>query len=126
MRFMPSHGLSSSTVKSIVEQLLAERLGKDRWERVFLMDMLQFDLFSSVYRTLKPHFSTFFLNSTAHLQHMYWRNMEPELFKVKPAPADQEKFKLAILSGYREMDRLVGRVLRLVGDDAVVIFCTAL
>jgi len=126
MRFMPSHGLSSSTVKSIVEQLLAERLGKDRWERVFLMDMLQFDLFGSVYRRLRPHFSTFFLNSTAHLQHMYCRNMEPELFRVKPTPKEQEEFESAILLGYRAMDRLVGRFRRLWGDHATIILCTAL
>jgi len=77
-------------------------------------------------RTLKPHFSTFFLNSTAHFQHMYWRNMEPEHFKVRAGNEDQSRFEHAILFGYQEMDALVGRCLQLCGPNTTLMLCTAL
>jgi len=126
LRFMLSHGLSYSTASAIVRQLVAERRGRHRWRRPFILDKLQFDLFDSVYRALKPHFSTFFLNSTAHLQHMYWRNMDPQRFTVKPPPSEQTEFATAILVGYREMDGLLGRFRRRYGDHATLVFSTAL
>ena len=126
VRFMLGHGLSASTAGAIVKQLLSERSGQYRWRRAAIMDRLQFDLFRAVYRRLRPHFSTFFLNSTAHLQHMYWRNMEPEAFTLKPRAEEQGELANAILFGYQTMDRLVADFRRLVGEDGTIIFCTAL
>jgi len=127
LRFMVRHGLSIPTVTSIVKQLSSEKLSHGgRWRRAFIMDKLQFDVFSAIYRRLKPTFSTFFLNSTAHMQHMYWRNMEPELFTVAPKPEEQREFATAVLLGYREMDELVGRMMRLVGDQSTLILATGL
>ena len=124
--FMARHGLSPSTVSSILGQFWSERGGKNRWKRAVVLDKLQFDLFSWHYRKLQPQFSTFFLNSTAHFQHLYWRNLEPEHFAIKPSPAEQEEYGSAVRFGYQEMDRLVGRTFDLVGKDAVVVLCTAL
>src|SRR4051812_7223489 len=87
--FMAAHGLSFATLRAIAGQLLAERRGRHRWKRAVILDKLQFDLFSHFYRKLKPSFSTFFLNSTAHFQHLYWRNMEPEKFLRGPTAAEQ-------------------------------------
>jgi len=127
LRFMVANGLSANSVASIVRQLLAEkRTGSGRWRRAFILEKLQFDVFSAVYRRIRPAFSTFFLNSTAHMQHLYWRYMEPERFTV---PLDQKKlreYESAILEGYLAMDRLLGRMLDLVGNEAVVILSTAL
>jgi len=58
MAFMAGHGLSPSTILAIVRQLVRERHGRDRWRRAFILDALQFDLFSAVYRRTRPHFST--------------------------------------------------------------------
>ena len=124
--FMVRHGLSAETVGAIVRQLAIERTGRDRWKRAVLLDKLQFDVFSWYYRRLRPHFSTFFLNSTAHFQHLYWRSFAPDLFPVKPSDEDRTEHGSAILFGYREMDRLVARFLSLAGSEAVVILCTAL
>lgn len=126
LRFMLGHGLSASTAGAIAKQLLSERSGRYRWRRAAIMDRLQFDLFRAVYRRLRPHFWTFFLNSTAHLQHMYWRNMEPEAFTLKPRAEEQGELANAILFGYQTMDRLVAEFRRLVGEDGTIIFCTAL
>lgn len=124
--FMMSHGLSAHTVKTAINQIRGERSDGKRWRRAFILDLLQFDVFEHIYRKESPDFSTFFLNSTAHMQHVYWRNMQPELFQIKPTEAEQKEYSSAILEGYVHMDKLVERILKLVGDDATVIFATAI
>ncbi len=128
VRFMMRHGLSSETVAAIVTQLISELRHPARmhWKRAAILDKLQFDLFRWVYRRERPAFSTFFSNSTAHFQHLYWRNLEPEAFHVKPTPAEQAAYEEAILYGYQQMDDLVRRFLLLAGDAATLVFCTAL
>ncbi len=126
LTFMLQHGLSATTCLSIVGQLASELGGRNRWKRAVILDKLQFDVFASYYRRLRPHFSTFFLNSTAHYQHLYWRSMEPEVFSLQPSPEERAEHATAILFGYKEMDRLIGRFFDLVGPDAVLILCTAL
>ncbi len=126
LSFMVSHGLSTETISTTLKQLSAERGNGNRWRRAFILDRLQFDVFAALYKKEKPAFSTFFLNSTAHMQHLYWRNMDPESFLIKPSPEEQKKYATAILEGYMHMDRLVARALELVGDDATLILATAL
>jgi hypothetical protein len=66
------------------------------------------------------------LNSTAHVQHLYWRNMDPESFALKPTAREQVDLGDAIPQSYEQMDGILGRILDLVGDEAIVILCTAL
>lgn len=124
--FMATHGLSLESVSAIATQLLSERRGHDRWKRATILDKLQFDVFAHYYRKLKPNFSSFFLNSTAHFQHLFWRNLEPHLFPMQPTSSEQEEYASAILYGYQEMDRLIARFYDLADDDTTLIFCTAL
>jgi hypothetical protein len=124
--FLARHGLSLATVKSIARQLLAERRGIGRWRRAVLLDRLQFNVFESYYRKLRPDFSIFFSNSTAHFQHVYWRNMDPGPFRVKPSAEEQAKYRDAVFFGYQQMDWLVGRFLRLAADHTALVFGTAL
>jgi hypothetical protein len=124
--FMAGHGLSLSTASAIGRQLLEELSGKSRWKRAAIMDKLQWDLFAWYYRRLRPRFATFFLNSVAHLQHCYWREMEPWHFKVKPNQEEVADHESAILYGYQEMDKLVGRFMELAGENTTLVFCTAL
>ena len=127
LKFMLAHGLSAHTIKSIFNQLLSERrTGKGRWKRATILDKLQRDVFLHYFRKLKPAFSTFFLNSTAHFQHVHWRNMDPQPFKIKPSDADQSEYQHAVRYGYEEMDRLVGDILAAAPSNAVVVLCTAL
>lgn len=126
IKFMVQHGLSPSTTSAVVRQLAKERMGGHKWKRAMIMDKLQWDVFRSVYKTLKPHFCTFFSNSTAHMQHCYWRNMEPEHFEVKPSEEEQAEYGAAVLFSYKELDKLVKKFLDLVENDVTLVFCTAL
>ncbi len=125
--FMAQHGLSRSTVLAVGRQLLEERMtGRGRWKRALLLDRMQLDIFKHYWRKLKPGFSTFFSNSTAHFQHMYWRNMEPGLFKVAPAEKEQLEYADAIEQGYRGMDRMLGELMDMCGDRTTLVLATAL
>ena len=125
--FMARHGLTATTAWEIVRQLAAERLdARTRWRRAVLLDRLQFDLFRWHWRRARPAFSTFFLNSTAHFQHFYWRNLEPERFSVRPGADEQRAHADAVLFGYRQMDRLVSETLAMIDADTTVVLCTAL
>ncbi|HMH26498.1 MAG TPA: hypothetical protein VK542_07955, partial [Gemmatimonadaceae bacterium] len=115
------------TVRSIIAQLWSERrTGKGKWKRATILDKLQRDVFLSYFRKLRPAFSTFFLNSTAHFQHAHWRNMDPEPFKIKPTDADQAEYQYAVRYGYEEMDRIVGDIVAAAPADAVIVMATAL
>ena len=124
--FLVSHGLSLTTATATVQQLLREKTKGQRWKRAVILDKIQADIFANIHRKIKPAFSTFFLNSTAHFQHLFWRNMEPDQFEVKPSVEENAEYGGAILYGYQEMDRIVGRMLELAGDDVTLLLATAI
>ena len=126
--FLLTHGLSRKTATLICQQLMNERLSKDdrHWQRVALLDRLQFDVFRHYYRRARPDFATFFINSTAHLQHAYWREMDPEAFELKPTARNVEVYGDAVLFGYRAMDALLREFMSLADRDTILILCSAL
>jgi hypothetical protein len=124
--FMVRHGLSVATAVAVVRQLLSEMFGRTKWRRATILDRLQFDVFRHYYRKLRPAFSTFFINSTAHFQHVYWRNLDPERFHMKPTDSDQRIYGNAVRYGYQCMDAIVRDVLAMAGDEATIVFATAL
>jgi hypothetical protein len=126
--FMLTHGLSFKTIRGAVSQLFNERVSSQYvgWKRVALLDQIQFDVFRHYYRTYRPDFASFFLNSTAHLQHTYWRFMAPEDFSIQPAETDMQAYGNAVLFGYQKMDRLLSEFDRLVDEDTLVILASAL
>jgi hypothetical protein len=126
LAYMLSHGISAATIAAVARQLVSERLGETRWKRAVIMDRIQWDLYRHIYRRYQPHFSTFFVNSTAHFQHCYWRHMEPEKFSNRPSDRELRQYEGAIRYGYEKMDAMVGRFLRLAGRETTLIFCTAL
>ncbi len=125
-RFMITHGLSRSTITSTVRQLISEQVSGDTWKRPFILDYLQWDTFSHIYRNHKPDFATFFSNSVAHTQHTHWREYEPEPFDVKPTPNDLKRYGDAIRDAYVANDSLIAKALSLVGPDTTLVLCTAL
>ncbi len=126
LAFMVTHGLSPATVLAIARQLLTGRSGDSRWKRASILDRLQWDVFRWYYSKDRPHLATFFLNSTAHFQHAYWRNMDPEPFAIKPSAEEQSEYAPAVLYGYQQMDGLVGECLQLADARTAIVLCSAL
>jgi len=127
LKFMLTHGMSLKTMFAISKQLVSEKLDSSkRWKRALLMDKMQWDVFKHEFKISNPALSTFFLNSTAHLQHKFWRYMEPEEFNSKVSEEDIKNYGNAILQGYRSMDEIVGQALSLKDDNTKIVFCTAL
>jgi hypothetical protein len=76
---------------------------------------------------MRPQLATFFVNSVAHLQHSYWRYMEPDAFQARPDEAERNRYGDAIKFGYEAMDWLIGRFIKLADrSGATLVFQTAL
>jgi hypothetical protein len=124
--FLARNGLTLRTANQTAHQLWDERRDAGlKWRRASVLDHLQYDVFRRMNARYRVRFATFFSNSTAHYQHYYWRNMQPELFTAAVTANEHPSWRDAILFGYRSMDRLIGRAL---ADypDAVIVLCTAL
>jgi len=117
-------GISISTITKLAMQLILEKVGlAPSWQRVILLDTIQFDLFKYYYQKENAQFATFFSNSVAHFQHHYWRDFEPKKFGIKEVNSKNAK---AILKGYQHTDKILGKMLKLVEPDTGILFATAL
>jgi hypothetical protein len=120
--FLVRNGLRPATVVAAVRQLVDERrTGGVAWRRASVLDDLSYDVFRTLNRRHGVRFATFFSNSTAHYQHYYWRDMEPELFDEVGDGAHAD----AVLYGYRRMDALLGRIMA-DEPDSLLVLATAL
>jgi hypothetical protein len=128
LRFMASHGISLATVMHLARQLVHERVARRdvRWRRASALDYLQWDVFEFLWRRRRPDVAVFFSNSTAFLQHRYWRHMEPEAYRVRPDREALRTYGGAIGYGYEKMDRMVGRALAMADERTAIVFVTAL
>ena len=122
------HGLRLGTIRHATRQIADERRGRTgRWSRASVLDRLQWDVFRYYWRAQRPAFATFFSNSTAHYQHVYWRHLDPHLFSNPPSAEEQRRLGGAVLYGYRMMDGIVGEAMRLADEaGATLVLCTAL
>lgn len=126
LRFVAMHGLSTRSVLAVLQQLTAEGLGKGAgWKRAALLDKLQADIFAHYWKRLRPQFSTFFLNSTAHFQHAYLHFLE---LGESPGPvgnSDDPK-RDAILFGFQQMDALLADFFALERHGVMLVLATGL
>jgi len=126
--FMVRNGLTIETACKFMSRLLAEKTW-DRngsWKRASLLDRLQMDVFLRLFAEFQPNFSTFFSNSTAHYQHAYWRHMDPAPFTIRPDEKEIKKYGNAILYGYQQMDRLLGRLFEIERQGLMLVLATGL
>ncbi len=127
--FMATHGLRAGTIVALASQLIEEWI-KDRrlsWKRATLLDRMQMDVFRHYYEKTKPDLATFFINSTAHLQHSYWRQFQPDAFTVQPDSDSLILYGEAVKTGYIAMDRLLGEFITLANaNGAMLVLATAL
>lgn len=126
--FMLSHGLSIRTITEAMAQITGEKTasGDRKWRRALVLDLMMWDVFASTWSRRKPPFATFFANSTAFLQHRYWRHMQPEAYQVKPPAEEMANYGSAIEESYRHMDRIIGKARQLAGPSARIVLATAL
>lgn len=123
--FMLTHGLSYSTIKLILKQLLSELKADLSWKRGAVLDSIQYDVFKWLTHKYSPRFTTLFSNSVAHYQHYFWRNMSPELFDEKPDSNIENQLESAILYGYQVQDKILGRIMKDFPDYTLML-CSAL
>jgi len=127
LRFTCTHGLSARSVHAVLKQLATERFSKGTsWRRAALLDKIQTDLFLHYWRRMKPDFSTFFLNSTAHFQHAYFHLLAPESFDLPASAFADDEHRDAILFGFQQMDRLLADFMALERQGVTLILATAL
>lgn len=120
-------GLRPATILRIARQLARERIdGSCRWRRVALQPLVNFDLFSVLYRRYRPAFASFHSNHVAHYMHTYWKAMQPEAFDQPATEEEVKRYGGAIEHGYRTADELLGRVLALCGDDTTIIIASSM
>lgn len=125
-RFMLANGLSLKTIFTTIRQLAEELRKPVKWRRAVILDRLQWDVFRKFHHETKPALATFFLNSTAHYQHYFWRNMDPDAFPAKLEADVREKYADAIRFGYRKMDDIIGECFGLADAETSIVLCTAL
>jgi hypothetical protein len=124
--FWMSHGMSLETISSIVGHLCEEVLDRRQsWKKVVLLDKIQCDIFSHYWRKMRPDFSSFFINSTAHYQHSYFHHLDAADGGGEAAPGSPVH-KDAVLFGYQQMDKLLERFFKLEEAGAMLVFSTAL
>ena len=126
--FLATNGLRAQTALGLIRQIAAEKTsgGAAYWKRAVQLDWLLMDVFRHYWRKYHPGYATFFLNSTAHYQHAYWRHMAPESFQHAAPAGEEAKYRDAILFGYQNMDRLIGEFFRLEEQGATLVLMTAL
>jgi hypothetical protein len=124
---LPAHGLKSTTMFAIAAQLLRERMNPAmRWRRPALQPLVNFDIFARLYRRHQPDFATWHTNHAAHFMHHYWRAWDDSTFRAKSPPEERKRFGDAVPLGYRLCDRLLGRFIRLVGPQGVLVIASSM
>lgn len=120
-------GLRPATCARLAGQLVREQVDPDqRWRRVGLQPIVNFDFFAALFREHRPRYATFHANHAAHYMHHYWRAHDDRAFAVKSPPAERQAFGDAVSYGYEIADELLGRSLRLVGPDGIVVVASSM
>lgn len=120
-------GLSLGTMAHVATQLVRERLQSgQRWRRVCLQPRLNFDIFASLYRKERPDFATWHSNHAAHFMHHYWRAWDDAVFPVKSSAKERAEYGEAVPEGYRLCDELIGRAMRLVDAETVLVVASSM
>jgi hypothetical protein len=120
-------GLRRQTAARIALQLAREKVEPHlAWKRVALQPLINYDFFESLYRRYCPDFATWHTNHAAHYMHRYWRAMDDRPFSVAASQDEKKKYGGAIEYGYELCDELLGRFMKLCGDDTVLVVASSM
>lgn len=114
-------GLRPTTMLMMGREMVGiKRNPKTRWKLAALQPVVNFDLFSTLYRKHRPHFATFHSNHVAYYMHRFWRAMDPLAFEVPPSEEEVATYGRCIEHGYVVADRILGWMRRLAGPEVNV------
>jgi hypothetical protein len=120
-------GLKPSTCAAIVEQLARERFEPHlHWKRVSLQPLINYDFFARLYEQFRPDYATWHSNHAAHYMHHYWRAMDDSKFLTPSPPEEKRKFGPAVEYGYEVCDMLLGRFLKLAGEETIIAIASSM
>ena len=134
-------GVRPSTVLRTLLQIPRELVEGDARvpERAMIQSYILTDAFKHLYARHRPRFATLHLNNVAYMQHRYWRAAEPDRFREELSLTDhrffgtvaerrvyEERFAGWIERSLIWTDGLLGELLELAGDDAILVVATAL
>jgi len=134
-------GVRPGTVLRTLLQIPREVVGGDARvpERAMIQSYILTDAFKRLYSRHRPEFATLHLNNVAYMQHRYWRAAEPERFREELSLTDQRFFEtVSERRSYEHRfadwiersliwtDGLLGELLELLDDDAILLVGTAL
>jgi predicted AlkP superfamily phosphohydrolase/phosphomutase len=86
----------------------------------FLKLDIHLDIYEFLAKTYKPYFTSFYLNQTDAFSHRFWRYYEPHLFP-DVTEAEAERHGDMIPRTYEMADRAVGRLMKLVDKDTLIV-----
>jgi Type I phosphodiesterase / nucleotide pyrophosphatase len=120
-------GLKPATCARAVRQLLLERAKPhESWRRISLQPLLNLDVFEWLYARHRPDYATFHTNHAAHYMHHYWRAYDDSGFLVRSSAEERRKFGAAVEFGYEVADELLGRFMKLVDADTVLVLASSM
>jgi hypothetical protein len=120
-------GLGARTSARILAQLAREKIDPaQKWRRVVLQPLLNYDFFEKLYRRYRPHYATWHTNHAAHFMHHYWRAWDDSKFLARAPEDEKKKYGEAVPYGYEICDELLARFINLVDDDTVLVVATSM
>jgi hypothetical protein len=120
-------GLRVPTLMKAATEVVRGKLQRGRgWRLVSLQPIMNFDFFAHAYRRFKPDFATWHSNHAAHYMHHYWRAWDDRGFPAPASEDERRKYGDAVPYGYRLCDDLLGRFMRLAGDDTVLVVASSM
>src|SRR5690349_20011369 len=115
-------GLPVSTMAGLVPEVVSiKRNPKSSWKKIGFQPIVNFGIFSSLYKKHRPDFATFHSNHVAYHMHRFWRAMDPSAFEVKPTEEEVNQYGGAVEYGYRVADMVIGKMRAMAGRDTNIV-----
>lgn len=109
---LPRLGVSLSTIRKTVQQLISERRNSARIvRRRSIQSLMTFDIVMKQIKSTKPDFSTIFSNHVASSMHRYWAAKFPNDYENNRMPEEwRETYGGEIDFAMKEADYMLGKL----------------
>jgi predicted AlkP superfamily phosphohydrolase/phosphomutase len=122
---MISHGVSFKTLLETAFHIFNDRIKRSpkdekHWKHAIMHLKISTEILLHLYKQYHPAFTTFHIHLCDALSHRYWKYYEPDKFQDVD-PKLLEKYKDVIPKAYVEADRMIGKIMQLVGDAVTIV-----